>query len=48
MTGLGSRDMTHQVVENTLVQLPLIGAALPKLMVVVLETCPVGAELLQA
>lgn len=40
--------MTHQVFEDTLVQLPLGGPALPQLLVVVFEALPVGAELLQA
>src|SRR5689334_22205139 len=39
---------THQVVVDTLVELPLGGAALPQLLVVVFEALPVGAELLEA
>jgi hypothetical protein len=40
--------MTHQVLIDTLVQLPLGGPALPELLVVVFEALPVGAELLEA
>ena len=43
----GRGEPTHQVLVDTLVQLPLIGAALPQLLVVVLEALPVGAELLE-
>jgi hypothetical protein len=39
---------TYQVIENTLVQLPLGLTALPQLLVVVLKTLPVLAELFQA
>lgn len=38
----------YQILVNTLVELPLGGAALPELVVVVVEALPVGAELLQA
>jgi hypothetical protein len=44
----GRGEATHQVLVDTLVQLPLIGAALPQLLVVVFEALPVGAELLEA
>ena len=45
---VGGRGMTYDVVENTLVQLPLGRPALPQLVVVVVEALPVGTELLQA
>lgn len=38
---------TYQVIVDALVQLPLGGTALPKLLVVVLEALPMGAKLLQ-
>jgi hypothetical protein len=44
----GRGKPTHQVLVDTLVQLPLIGTALPQLLVVVFEALPVGAELLEA
>jgi hypothetical protein len=43
----GRGKPTHQVLVDTLVQLPLIGTALPQLLVVVFEALPVGAELLE-
>lgn len=43
----GQAWVTHQVLEDTLVKLPLGGAALPQLLVVVFEALPVGAELLE-
>ncbi len=39
---------THQLLVDTLVQLPLGGAALPQLLVVVFETLPVIPERLEA
>lgn len=42
------RTSTYQVVEHTLVQLPLIWSALPKLLVVVLQARPVLSELRKA
>lgn len=39
------KALTYQVVVNTLVELPLGRAALPKLLVSVVETFPVLAEL---
>jgi hypothetical protein len=41
-------DSTYQVLEDTLVQLPLGRSALVELLVVVLEAVPVGAERLEA
>lgn len=40
-------ELTHQVLVDTLVQLPLVWAALPQLLVVVFEALPVRAELLE-
>jgi hypothetical protein len=34
--------------ENTFVKLPFLGTALPELLVVVVETFPVGAEFVEA
>jgi hypothetical protein len=39
---------TYQLVEHTLVQPPLLGPAVPELLVVVLKALPVGAELVEA
>lgn len=39
---------TYQVVEHALVQLPFVLAALPELVVVVVEALPVLAELVKA
>lgn len=39
--------MTYQVLEDTLVELPLLGTALVQLVVVVLKAVPVGAECLK-
>lgn len=39
---------THQVIKDTLVEPPLKGAALPQLVVVVVEALPVVGELLKA
>lgn len=44
--GWGEYDgVAYQVIENTLVQLPLGRAALPELLISVVETLPVLAEL---
>lgn len=40
--------MTYQVLVDTLVELPLILAALPQLVVVVVKALPVLAELVEA
>lgn len=40
-------SVVYQVVEDAFVQSPLIPAALPQLLVVVVEALPVAAELLQ-
>ena len=40
--------MTYEVLVDTLVEPPLLGAALPQLLVAVLEAEPVPAELVQA
>lgn len=48
-TCMGAKsEGTNQVVENAFVQLPLGRPALPQLVVVVVQTLPVGAELIQA
>lgn len=49
-TGLRASDKqrdesTHQVVEDTVVERPFLGSALPQLVVVGVKTLPVGAEL---
>lgn len=36
---------THQIVENASVESPLVGTALPHLLVVVVQAFPVGSEL---
>ena len=45
--GIRQVMQTHQVLVNTFVQLPLVGSALPQLLVVIFEALPVGPELLQ-
>ena len=40
--------ITYQLVEDTLVEGPLLSSAVPELLVVVLQTLPVLAELLVA
>lgn len=44
----GSLFGTHQLLENALVQPPLFRPAVPELLVVVLQTLPVGPELGEA
>lgn len=44
-SGSGRKAGTYQVVKDTLVELPLGWAALPKLLVVVIKARPVFAEL---
>lgn len=39
--------MTYQIVKYTFVKLPLGGSALPELLIVVVQACPVLSELLQ-
>ena len=48
MQRAGLARETHQVVKDTLVQLPLGGATLPELMVPVVQALPVLAELGEA
>lgn len=38
----------YKVIENTFVKLPFLCTALPELLVVVIETFPVGAEFVEA
>jgi len=45
---VGQAGVTYQVVEHTLVQRPLPFPALPQLLVAVIQTLPVLAELSQA
>lgn len=44
----GDSGVTYQVLVDALVEPPLLGAALPQLLVAVLEAEPVPAELVQA
>jgi hypothetical protein len=44
----GLEKITYQLVEDTLVEGPLLSSAVPELLVVVLQTLPVLAELLVA
>ena len=44
----GSSGETYQVLVDALVEPPLLGAALPQLLVAILEAEPVPAELVQA
>lgn len=44
----GPPGLTYQVLVDALVEPPLLGAALPQLLVAVLEAEPVPAELVQA
>jgi hypothetical protein len=47
--GIGEGEVrAYKVIENTFVKLPFLGTALPELLVVVVETFPVGAEFVEA
>lgn len=47
-SNVARQEKTHQLLKNTIVQFHLGPAAFPQVVVVVLQTLPVGSELLQA
>lgn len=47
-SNVARQEKTHQLLKNTIVQFHLGPAAFPQVVVVVLQTLPVGVELFQA